>query len=653
MLAVQNLIGIPVLPKTPFGLRKWLKANGIPLTEEGKRFVFPLTALPEEVQLAYRLRCAEEAGIAYGVQDDEAHLALAAKPITVQAAAQERFRILMIYAKHRAAGLNWGQIEPLIKAAGFEEVPCYETVRRWERLVEGVEPANWAPRLAPAFTGRTAKAPLSEAAWTFFENRIETTGRNGTGANFKGIWKETKAKAAEMGWAWPCYRTVLRRWQAMPAARQRAKKLGAEAAAKSLTLFPKRLVEGMFAMEQVEQDFREYGVRCVWEDGYIGCPWVGKAVDRASSKWVGLTIAKSESEEAVVALNVNMVTNHGIPDRVIIDNGSAFNGLRMMGGQTPLIRSKDKGQKNELWPLPGVYTLLGIEVTNHGPRQAWAKLAESINSAMRHLDNASVFHKAQRAGPNDAPNPDPVPVPIALFTATLERAMASFNADTDNRAMGLRDGESRNAGFQRLSAEREARWPTSLHIRQLSCKWHLAKISEEGQVTVKGNTWGDLSTQKRLLEFEGQKVAVGIDPTNPHAPALLYTWDAEAKKGQLIEKDVPAFLPNFHNDDASKQRAKSLKRKAKAIVSAHVGTDLDAFVEDRRAEVMAWAEENGGGGVSSPVVQQIPKASPFKSGKARGARAEEAEAIEAKRLEQQNYVATYRREKREASGGNR
>lgn len=130
MLAVSNILGISDLPRSERGVQKWLKAQNIPVQKTGKRFVFPLTALPEEVQLAYRLRCAEDAGIAYGVQDDEAHLALAARPITVQAAAQERFRILMIYAKHRAAGLNWGQIEPLIKAAGFEDVPSYETVRR-------------------------------------------------------------------------------------------------------------------------------------------------------------------------------------------------------------------------------------------------------------------------------------------------------------------------------------------------------------------------------------------------------------------------------------------------------------------------------------------------------------------------------------------
>ncbi len=130
--------------------------------------------------------------------------------------------------------------------------------------------------------------------------------------------------------------------------------------------------------------------------------------------------------------------------------------------------------------------MLGKEVTNHGPRQAWAKIPDSINNAMRHLDNDPVFHKAQRVGPNDAPNPDPVSV--ALFRAALAEDIALFNADTVIRTMGAAAGECRNATLQRFAEGRQSRWPTPLHIRQLRCKWHLDKITKEGQVVVKGNT---------------------------------------------------------------------------------------------------------------------------------------------------------------------
>lgn len=98
MLTVQSLIGLPELPKTAFGLRKWLKSKGIPLVEEGKRFTFSLLDLPEDVQLAYRLKLAEEAGLAFGEQDDTAHLALMGKPVGVQVTAHARAKVLGLVA---------------------------------------------------------------------------------------------------------------------------------------------------------------------------------------------------------------------------------------------------------------------------------------------------------------------------------------------------------------------------------------------------------------------------------------------------------------------------------------------------------------------------------------------------------------------------
>ncbi|WP_309664047.1 hypothetical protein [Tabrizicola sp.] len=83
----------------------------------------------------------------------------------------------------------------------------------------------------------------------------------------------------------------------MAVERQRTLEEGAEAAARSLTHFFPRSLSGMVAMEQVEVDFREFKALCIWPDGYIGCPWVGLAGDRASSKIVGRTIQKSETAE--------------------------------------------------------------------------------------------------------------------------------------------------------------------------------------------------------------------------------------------------------------------------------------------------------------------------------------------------------------------
>lgn len=377
LVAVKGLLGLDCVPSHRTSASEYLKRNNVPISRlpgRGGEFeAVPLLELPPPVQLAYRLRQAEEAGLTFGEQDDAAHVELQTKPVGVQQTAQARAAMLTFVRRHQSAGLSWQQIAAQFKGAGFGDGPSQKTIKRWFEMVADVDPANWAPALAPDYIGRTATAPLSEEAWAYFENEIEASGRNGTGANFHAMWKATDTQAAKKGWQWPPYRTVLRRWKTMDVARQRAKEHGAEAAARSLTLFLNRPVDQMFAMEQAEQDFREFKVLCIWEDGSVLCPRVGLAVDRASSKIIARTISMTENEEAVVALNADMVNTHGIPNRVVIDNGAAFNGFRMMGGKTPLIRRRDTGERKPSWAVPGVYKFLGINVNNHGPEMAWAK----------------------------------------------------------------------------------------------------------------------------------------------------------------------------------------------------------------------------------------------------------------------------------------
>ena len=465
MIPLRSLLGVAGVPNHRTAAGQWAQRQGIKIEKRKARGglvdCVNLANLPEPVRLAYQARQAERSGLAAGVQDEAAHLAYMAKPLVTRQEGERRAKIIVFERKHRQVGLKWPEIAKIFETAGIGEWPSKQTFNRWLKKVENVDPINWAPALAPGYS--TQGAPLAAChpdAWSHFECAVAASGNNGTGVNFRQVHAKTKVKAEENGWAFPPYRTVMRHWAKMAVERQRTLEDGAEAAARSLTHYFPRSLSGMFAMEQAEVDFREFKVKCIWPDGTIGCPWVGLSGDRASSKIVGWTIQKSETAEGYVALTRNMVETHGIPDRVVQDNGAGGNGYRMMGGKTPLVRRKDKGERSAEWALPGVYEFLGIEVVNHGPRMAWAKFVESLNSALRHVDNDPAFHRAQRSGPTDAPNPDPVPVPIAVFEAVLKRAIDALNADTESRAQGLQKGESRNAAFQRLSAGRTARWPS-------------------------------------------------------------------------------------------------------------------------------------------------------------------------------------------------
>lgn len=617
MIGVADICGLPGVPTTPFGVRKWLRRNSIAILQAGHRLEFDPATLPERARLAYQTQLAERLGLAAGVQDEAAHLAFMAKPMGTRQEGERRAKTMVFVQKHRQAGLTWPQIAKLFEQAGIGEWPSKQTFERWLKRVEGVDPINWAPALAPGYS--TQGAPLADChpdAWSDFEHRVAASGNNGTGANFKRLHSQTKALADANAWAFPPYRTVMRHWSKMPVERQRTLENGAEAAARSIRHLWSRGVEGMAAMTQAEVDFREFKVKCIWEDGTVGCPWVGLAVDRPSSKVVGRTVAQSETAEAYVALTRDMVESHGIPDMVVQDNGAGGNGRRMMGGKNPLIHRKYRGEPKPEWALPGVYTFLGIEVHNNTPNQAWAKLPESLNSILRHVDNDPAFYRAQRSGPTDAPNPDPVPVPIALFRAVLDRAIAAVNANTESRAKGLRRGECRNAAFHRLSAGRNERWPSPLQLRWMRLSWHLHKVTNAGQVKHGPHSWGDETTQKAMLHYAGTSVVVGIETDNPLAPAMIYEWNEAERTGRLLLEALPAVKESRHNDPASRQRAQTEKRRAKKVAKAEELSDLPEWVFEERARVL---KEMGQPVPERPApkVTGLTAGGPFKAGPAR------------------------------------
>ena len=110
-----------------------------------------------------------------------------------------RVEIVAHVVKHQAAGMKWARIAAELPTT-LGKCPVEQTVKRWLKVVEGVDPANWAPALAPdyATTGRPC-SDCDPAAWTEFETRIAASGRNETGANFKTQWQNTKDKACSMG----------------------------------------------------------------------------------------------------------------------------------------------------------------------------------------------------------------------------------------------------------------------------------------------------------------------------------------------------------------------------------------------------------------------------------------------------------------------
>ena len=84
ILSVSDIVGLPGLPCTNRGIRDWLQRSRIPVEKQGNRFVFTANDLPEPVRHACQLRLVEGLNLPHGTYDDDAHMALAKRPVSVQ-----------------------------------------------------------------------------------------------------------------------------------------------------------------------------------------------------------------------------------------------------------------------------------------------------------------------------------------------------------------------------------------------------------------------------------------------------------------------------------------------------------------------------------------------------------------------------------------
>lgn len=592
MVLLRALSGLGQLPHDRSALSAWAKRNSIATTnvsvKGGQADAVHLSDLPEDVRLAFLARRAETMGLAMGEHDAAAHVALAAKPVGVQNTAYARAETMMFIAKHRAAGLTNGQIVQRLRAEAAKAgatilAPSCATLDRWSKAIAGLAPINWAPALAPNYQGRTVTAEVSPEAWGEFETLLGLAGKNGTGWPLKEAWQKIENQKAARGWAWPCYRTVLRHWERQDEVRKRALRMGADEAVKSLIQHQPRTVEGLLAMQQVELDGREFKVMVRFRDGRVGCPWVLIYVDRASNRIVSHGVSESENEEAAADVTIRMCETNGIPDLVYTDNGSAFNGRRMAGGLTPLIRRKNT--RNPDWEVPGVLKLFGIKLQNTAPNHGQSKVPETVFSIMRRFDNDPAFHGAQRSGPNDTPNANPEPVDIVLFEKALEQYVHDFNTRKGSRAEGIRPGECRNDAFARLSKGRAFRGVQPFQSRAVRMKWHKKTVMQDGRVRFDGGLFGDASTQEAMLKYAGKKVLVGIDPNDYRAPAMVRGWDE--KRGQLLLDHLPLYEATRHGDEAGRRKAVAESRRVKKLVEKHKIVDAERKVAALREAIMA------------------------------------------------------------------
>lgn len=560
-MSVAAITGLPGMPSTKRGTRDWLHRNCVPVSETGNRFTFNLADLPEEVRRAFLEREAARNGLPAGDYDAEAHAELMAASRNLREEADRKARVVRFILARRAVGLTRSEAYAAAWAEFGTEGNSEASLDRWQKMVAGVAPVNFAPALLDGYRAGGRKAEISPEAWALFEGGLKAAFKT---HRLTALYEDVARVAKRNGWAWPHYSTVLRRLQSLPVAETLALRLGRSDAHKALYQPQLRSSTDLRAMEWVALDGRTVDVWVTWPDGTVLRPTVLGLVDQASGKVLGFKIARSENAEATAELEREVFGRFGAPDNLLTDNGAAFSG-HMHAGRVAH-KHRNKGNRNLSAEPPGIHMILGFNLHFALPRNAKAKLMERKFADMsREIDTSPEFMGAHAgSNPSEKPEGNPVPVPFEAFEAVYRARVTLYNAREGRRSQGCQATRTRSydAAFEALSAGRPKRVVTEFQLRLATMEWTLSTVTPEGRLRGKhGWIYGedfDDGSQDTLMRRAGEKLWIGTDPLDRSKPALV--WDPVTDR--IILDRVHAVIRGKFDDAEGARRA--------AVKQAHV-----------------------------------------------------------------------------------
>lgn len=590
MLIVSDIVGLPGLPSTKFGIRQWLKRLAVPLVRDGNRFTFALSDLPAPVRAAFLDREAAEFGLDPGQYDEAAHARLEDATPRMRARAEADARLVTFIEARVQAGLSQ---EDAFKAARAKFGPkgtSRATLLRNMKAVKGVDPVNFAPALLTDHCrvgGRKGPAAgESPEAWAYFLHRISAAHPDWPLA---AAYDEVERIKAQMGWHWPSRATIYNRWNALPQSAQLTLRFGAEKAAEMLRQPVPRKRDEVPPMHIWSLDGQTRNVNAGFEDGTEGRPIELRLVDVGSGRIVGWRLCNTENAIDTAALIIEAVRKYGAPKFICTDNSRAFSSHLIAGGTKFKFR-KRKDAPRRMEP-PGVCQLLGIDVFYHKPRNGQAKYVERTFAETQRRVDAGPEFKGAHTGASVLSKPDgPIKaVPLATIVEVSEREYRHHNARI--RRGGFAKGRSFDAIFEAGTKDAPLRMPTERQFYRASLAYRPVSVDRNGRFEVEGWIYGGPDTQDALLAWHGKgQVLVGINPHDFEAPAVAYDPD-----GRLIADDIEAVVPGEYRSmkglQAYKRHEKAAQREIRKAKAHNALAGAALLEKARQAQAAATPTE--------------------------------------------------------------
>ena len=567
---VKALTGCAGVPSHRTSASAWLVRQGVSTfkvpVNGGDAEAVLLSDLPEDVRRAYLVKHIDGLDLDRGTYDDKAHeVFLGASP--ARRARAERKADVARFLLALPVGMNWPERLRLVHAKFGVKGHSKPVLKALLTRLKGVDPINFAPALLDGHEAGRPQTDIHPKAWSCFLTLIRDAAPDWP---LVAAWRDVKEIAPKMGWgAVPSYQTFWRRWKALPKAQRLQARLGTGEARKLLTQPIIRDKTSIKPLDWVSLDGRTKDFWVDTGDGRAVRQTFIALVDVASNFILGWELVASENATDTVRLIKTTCERFGIFDRLYTDNGAAFAGHLVAGGN--VFRFRNGGKPAEGIQPPGICQIMGIKLhfaLPSGPDHVGgkAKMAERVFATLsRSLDDRPEF-KGAHAGhkPGASPTKGVTAIPRDDAVQIITREVRRYNAQTGRKAQGA-NGRSYEQVFRDGLGERIVRKPTARQLYLAGLIYKPVAVDRFGRVQVHGWTYGGASTQEALLPWHGtgKRVLLGRDPGDFNAPALAFDED-----GNLICEGIEPVKAGAYGSVQGIRQADRNRKAARAAVEA-------------------------------------------------------------------------------------
>jgi len=567
--ALSELAGLPGVPGTPQKVRLKAKREQWESRRRSGRgggLEYAFQSLPVETQAAI---LASEAGPAStasakptkGPADRESLWSTYdRKPQTLKDRAERRLKALLAVEAIIASGGKKTVAAEQV-AATFGESRA--TIYRWQKLVAGADRSDWLALLVPSYTGRTARAEISEEAWQYFKAQF----LRAEAPTVATCYHWTKEAAKTHGWKLPSERTFQRRVREIPAS-IRVLARGSEEELMATQPSIQRSVANIHALQWINGDGYKHNVFVRFPDGTIDRPKTWFWQDVRSRMIVGFRTDRTEHSDVIRLSLGDVINRFGIPEHATIDNTRAAANKWLTGGIKNRYRFKVREEDPD-----GIMKQLGIQVhwtsVLDGKGHGQAKPIERAfgQGGLGEYCDKRYELRGAYTGPNPSEKPDNYgskAIDFDQFVAVLADAVRQWNEKEGRRTEVCAGRLSYKAAF-------EESYRASGHMirRATAAQQRLWMLMAEA-VTVHRDSSIQLSISAGpdgrnrygsdgLIDYIGRKVVVRFDPARLHEEVHVYQLD-----GRYIGPADCIHAAGFGDTGAAREWARNRKAKIRA-----------------------------------------------------------------------------------------